>query len=138
MTKSSSTNKAKVSVKYLWNWVSVCTLCHFGQKEKEKTKQGRPTEGKTAQSLKNLPHTIQSACLQTAEAQHKSRSTSKVHIQNRTPHGQKDLTIGEYKFPYNPKGFTDEAHVLHLKFLIMKPVLCCFQYQKFQVHGGVL
>ena len=45
-------NKAKVSVKYLWNWVSVCTLCSFGQKKREKKreKQGRPNGRKNEET----------------------------------------------------------------------------------------
>jgi hypothetical protein len=45
-------NKANVSVKYLWNWVSVCTLCSFGQKKKKKEKnKDDQTEGKTRKPL---------------------------------------------------------------------------------------
>jgi hypothetical protein len=39
-------NKAKVSVKYLWNWVSVCTLCSFGQKKRKKKRKTRTTKRK--------------------------------------------------------------------------------------------
>jgi hypothetical protein len=44
-------NKAKVSVKYLWNWVSVCTLCSFGQKKKREKNKDDQTEGKTKKPL---------------------------------------------------------------------------------------
>jgi hypothetical protein len=48
-------NKAKVSVKYVWNWVSVCTLCSFGllvkKKKKRKKNKDDQTEGKTKKPL---------------------------------------------------------------------------------------